>query len=369
MDASTAEIVTMENTSHGGVMTLLRMARTRCGASLAFAALRNGDGRFAIAAFPPLGDDGPWSIESIEELAHHTWEDPSLLGGPVLVRTTRLPGPTWADDEQQAKLAAVPLSDPAMPEVPWGLLCVAEPRKGYFEHDELEALSALALRLTSYLRARQELFDGGDVEPASAGDATGMATEPVAADQPGDGHPFTNGCTNGHSNGHANVHGSVPASAEAPPLPSEAATAVAEALSPEPGTGLLGVPSLLAHLGRMLAERRPGRAVGVLVVELVPVAPAETVSEAVLATAAAALRAQVRGDDLVTRLGRRTFAVAVELRGMGEPVAVRQRIVDTLSAAMSSLPLSPTIRSALAVADESSGAEEVLRRAAGLLAD
>ncbi|MHB1584154.1 MAG: hypothetical protein ACYCU7_08410 [Acidimicrobiales bacterium] len=361
MDASTAEIVTMENTSHGGVMTLLRMARTRCGASLAFAALRNVDGRFAIAAFPPLADDGNWTIESIEELAHHTWEDPSLLGGPVLVRTTRLLAPTWEADERQAKLAAVPLSDPATPDVPWGLLCVAEPLKGYFEHDELEALSALAVRLTSYLRARQELFDdGGGDEPA------------IVAEPPGNGHP----ATNGHTNGHTGVHGGTPSADEAPspadeaPSPaSEAATAVDEALAPDPETGLRGVPSLLAHLGRMLADRRPGRSVGVLVVELVPVAPAEAVSESVLATAAAALGAQVRGDDLVTRLGRRTFAVAVELRGTGEPVAVRQRIVDTLSAAMSSLPLSPTIRSALAVADESSGPEEILRRAASLLAD
>jgi GGDEF domain-containing protein len=353
VDTSTAEIVTMENTSHGGVMTLLRMARTRCGASLAFAALRNVDGRFAIAAFPPLTDDGTWTIESIEELAHHTWEDPSLLGGPVLVRTTRLLAPTWGADDQQAKLAAVPLSDPATPDVPWGLLCVAEPLKGYFEHDELEALSALAVRLTSYLRARQELFDGDDDEPA------------IVADPPGNGHPTTNG----HTNGHAGVHGGAPPAGQAPSLRSEAATALDAALSPDPETGLRGIPSLLAHLGRMLADARPGRSVGVLMVELVPVAPVETVSVTVLAAAAAALGAQVRGDDLVTRLGRRTFAVAVELRGPSEPVAVRQRIVDTLSAAISSLPLSPTIRSALAVADESSGAEEVLRRAAGLLAD
>ncbi len=383
MDASTAEIVTMENTTHGGVMTLLRMARTRCGASLAFAALRNVDGRFAIAAFPPLGDEGPWSIESIEELAHHTWEDPSLLGGPVLVRTTRLLAPTWPEGEQQAKLAAVPLADPATPETPWGLLCVAEPMKGYFEHDALEALSALALRLTSYLRARQELFDAEDdtapsvtltdepitpAAPARAAPAPAAPAEPppgLADHALGNGHPVTNGHTNGHAGGHAGGHPE-PAGALGG---TEAASAIAAALSPDSLTGLLGLPSLLAHLGRMLADPRTARATGVLVVELVPADATDAVPDAVFTTVAAALRAQVRGDDLVTRVGDRTFAVAVELRGSAEPMAVRQRIVDTLSAAMSSLPLAPAIRSALAVADESSDPEDVLRRAAGLLAD
>lgn len=385
MDTSTPEIATMENTTHGGVMTLLRMARTRCGASLAFAALQGADGRFAIAAFPPLGDESPWSIESIEELAHHAWEDPSLLSDPVLVRTTRLLAPTWST-EQQAKLAAVPLSDPGVPEAPWGLLCVAEPMKGYFEHDELQALSALAVRLTSYLRARQELFDAGD-EPGAAGGEdeppagsweppatpaalvdTPTAERAAAERAPGYDHTATNGQSAPEALGAPETLGA-PASEPSPPVVPEAAALIAAALLPDPLTGLPGLASLLAHLGRMLADPPSRRAIGVLVVDLVPVDAAGDLSDAVLTTVAAALRAQVRGDDLVTRVGERTFAVAVELRGAADPAAVRQRIVDTLSAAMSSLPLAPAIRSALAVADESSGPEEVLGRAAGQLAD
>jgi GGDEF domain-containing protein len=384
MDTSTPEIATMENTTHGGVMTLLRMARTRCGASLAFAALQGADGRFAIAAFPPLGSESPWGIESIEELAHHAWEDPSLLSDPVLVRTTRLLAPTWST-EQQAKVAAVPLSDPGVPEAPWGLLCVAEPMKGYFEHDELQALSALAVRLTSYLRARQELFEASD-EPGAAGDQdeppagsweppatpAAMVDTPTAEPAPaeraaGYHHTATNG-QRAPQTPAAPETPAAPSSEPSPPVVPEAAALIAAALLPDPLTGLPGLASLLAHLGRMLADPPGRRAVGVLVVDLVP-AGAGDLSDAVLTTAAAALRSQVRGDDLVTRVGERTFAVAVELRGAADPAAVRQRIVDTLSAATSSLPLAPAIRSALAIADESSGPEEVLGRAAGQLAD
>ena len=74
------------NGAHGGVGHLLRMAKTQCGVSLAFAALRKADGGFAIATFPSLTSDPSWSVEAIDELVRQTWEDPHLSGGSVLVR-------------------------------------------------------------------------------------------------------------------------------------------------------------------------------------------------------------------------------------------------------------------------------------------
>jgi GGDEF domain-containing protein len=144
---------------HGGVAHLLRMAKIQCGASIAFAALRKADGGFAIATFPALTSDPTWSVEAIDELARQTWEDPSLVGGSVLVRSGRALRGMWTGQGHHVRLAAAPLSDPEAPDRPWGLLCVAEPVAGHFEQDQLHLLGGLGVRLTSYLRARQQVID------------------------------------------------------------------------------------------------------------------------------------------------------------------------------------------------------------------
>lgn len=148
------------NGAHGGVGHLLRMAKTQCGVSLAFAALRKSDGGFAIATFPTLTADPTWSVESIDELVRQTWEDPHLAGGSVLVRSGRVLKGMWTGQGHHIKLAAAALSDPEAPDHPWGLLCVAEPLSGHFEQDQLNLLGNLASRLTSYLRARQQVLEG-----------------------------------------------------------------------------------------------------------------------------------------------------------------------------------------------------------------
>jgi len=148
------------NGAHGGVGHLLRMAKTQCGVSLAFAALRKSDGGFAIATFPTLAADPTWSVDAIDELVRQTWEDPHLTGGSVLVRSGRVLKGMWTGQGHHIKLAAAALSDPEAPEHPWGLLCVAEPLAGHFEQDQLNLLGNLAVRLTSYLRARQQVLEG-----------------------------------------------------------------------------------------------------------------------------------------------------------------------------------------------------------------
>jgi GGDEF domain-containing protein len=147
------------NGAHGGVGHLLRMAKTQCGVSLAFAALRKADGGFAIATFPSLTTDPSWSVEAIDELVRQTWEDPHLSGGTVLVRSGRVLKGMWTGQGHHIKLAAAALSDPEAPDHPWGLLCVAEPVAGQFEQDQLNLLGSLAVRLTSYLRARQQVLE------------------------------------------------------------------------------------------------------------------------------------------------------------------------------------------------------------------
>ena len=170
------------NGAHGGVGHLLRMAKTQCGVSLAFAALRKADGGFAIATFPSLTADPSWSVEAIDELVRQTWEDPHLTGGTVLVRSGRVLKGMWTGQGHHIKLAAAALSDPEAPDHPWGLLCVAEPLAGHFEQDQLNLLGNLAGRLTSYLRARQQVLEGATTfTPEAAPVAPEAAPEPAAA--------------------------------------------------------------------------------------------------------------------------------------------------------------------------------------------
>ncbi len=180
------------NGAHGGVGHLLRMAKTQCGGSLAFAALRKPDGGFAIATFPTLTADPTWTVESVDELVRQTWEDPHLTSGTVLVRSGRVLRSMWTGQGHHIKLAVAALSDPDAPQHPWGLLCVAEPVAGHFEQDQLKTLAALAGRLTSYLRARQRVLEGGLAAPTEtpappppvAAEPAAPSTEPLVAAGP-----------------------------------------------------------------------------------------------------------------------------------------------------------------------------------------
>jgi GGDEF domain-containing protein len=184
------------NGAHGGVGHLLRMAKTQCGGSLAFAALRKPDGGFAIATFPTLTAEPTWTIESVDELVRQTWEDPHLTGGTVLVRSARVLRSMWTGQGHHIKLAVAALSDPDAPQHPWGLLCVAEPLAGHFEQDQLKLLAALAGRLTSYLRARQRVLEGGLSAPE---DLARAATPPQTPEPPVEAPPEARPPTSGQS--------------------------------------------------------------------------------------------------------------------------------------------------------------------------
>jgi len=180
---STMESSGMESSAHGGVGHLLRMAKTQGGVAVAFAALRKADGGFAIATFPNLANDPAWTIEAIDELVRQTWDDPVLGGGKVIVRSGRVLRGMWTGQVHHTKMAVAALVDPDLPERPWGLLCLAEPLAGHFEQDDLNLLHTLALRLTSYLRARQELLEGSFASIAAASGTAGTP-RPLVNDNP-----------------------------------------------------------------------------------------------------------------------------------------------------------------------------------------
>jgi GGDEF domain-containing protein len=486
VQVSMTENEDMTSSPQGGVVNLLRMARTQCGVAVAFAALRNADGTFAIASFPSAGRDTTFTIEVIDELVRQTWGDPHLSGGRVLVRSGRLPTANWLGQTRLVKLAVAPLSDLATVDRPWGLLCVAEPTSGQFEQEALDLLGAMAVRLTSYLRARQEIVENvftvigdedlvgseewpvagedGATEATGAGEdgaAEAALAEPPLAEPPAAEPPFAGSETRpaadpaagprvtpfaqasdailqaaasvpvvewyrgvsaaggGDPAGRAAripdltaearppaqpwmasapaVDEPAPAAAqpfetmtespdlgrEAPPPDtvreanaSNGTVAVASVtdpgellgsmLRPDPVTGLVGLPSVLVHLGGAVSALKSS-AGGNVVVVLVDVRDpgAVAVPDAVFSAVADRLRDQVRDDDLVGRIGRGTFAVVATVRaGTADAPVIERRLVDAARLVLEQAP-GALVRSSLATAEggTAAGPEEILRQA------
>jgi len=485
---SMTEQDTQDRGAHGGVVNLLRMAKTQCGAALAFAALRKADGHFAIATFPALTPDSAWDIEAIDELVHQAWSDPHLTGGKVLVRSGRVVAGRWPGDGAFVKLAVAPLSDLGSVDRPWGLLCVADPLLGHFEQERLDLLGTMAVRLTSYLRARQEILEELDAtrdaggsslqgtrpptfeeelpgrvataaappSPPPAGPGrqgedpfelllrrkaevideilnkgsfeAGLGTGPAdvrapAPAGPGAGEP---GGTGEHSDGEreepeaavnqptaagagepvgatAEWRSAVRAPAGAGPgargsedrgsedrgfedgsledrgledggLEDGGTLATSEVLGsmlrPDAVTGLVGLPSVLGRLGEALGTLKgSGGSVAVVLLELVPEIRA-LVPDTVLTTVADRLREHVRGNDVVGRVGRATFAVVASLRtGPVDAPVIERRLLDAVGGALASLPGNFRVRSALATStpDSTTGPEDLLRHVAAQL--
>ncbi len=478
MQFSMTEQDTQDRGAHGGVVNLLRMAKTQCGAALAFAALRKADGHFAIATFPALTPDSAWDIEAIDELVHQAWSDPHLTGGKVLVRSGRVVAGRWPGDGAFVKLAVAPLSDLGSVDRPWGLLCVADPLLGHFEQERLDLLGTMAVRLTSYLRARQEILEELDAtrgaggfpiqetrpptfeeelpgrvptaaappSPPPAGPGrqgedpfelllrrkaevideilnkgsfeAGLGTGPAdvrapAPAGPGAGEP---GGTGEHSDGEreepeaavnqptaagagepvgatAEWRSAVRAPAGAGPgardsedrglgdrdlevrgLEDGGTLATSEVLGsmlrPDAVTGLVGLPSVLGRLGEALGTLKgSGGSVAVVLLELVPEIRA-LVPDTVLTTVADRLREHVRGNDVVGRVGRATFAVVASLRtGPVDAPVIERRLLDAVGGALASLPGNFRVRSALATStpDSTTGPEDLLRHVAAQL--
>jgi GGDEF domain-containing protein len=381
----------MEGSAQGGVVNLLRMARTQCAVSIAFAALRNADGTFALATFPSLGRDGGWSVEAIDELAHQTWADPHLHSGHVLVRTARVPGADWPGRDHQVKLAVAPLSDLATSDRPWGLLCLADPAGGQFEQDHLDLLGTLAVRLTSYLRARQEVVENVFTVVSEPGSAPlepvpvewyvggGLAEpEPTPPVDSTSSLEATGGPPAGSMDRGAGGIGGRPAEtdiADADIADADIADAdevLGSMLRPDKLTGLVGLPSVLVHLsGAVGALRRSGTgAVALVLLDLGDdTAPTYPLPDPILSAVAQRLRDRVRNSDLLGRIGRATFAVVADMKpGTTDVSAIERRLADATRSVTASSGVSVRSTMTTVVPDSALGPEDVLRRAIAQLA-
>jgi GGDEF domain-containing protein len=143
-------------------------------------------------------------------------------------------------------------------------------------------------------------------------------------------------------------------------------------LRPDPVTGLPRLPSLLGRLGEALGGLRNGvGSVAVLLIEVVQPGPAGHLPDGVLTAVGNRLKEHVRGDDMVGRVGRSTFAVVATLRtGPVDAPLIEKRLMGALTSAEPALPGGLSIRSAMATAtpDGTTGPEELLRHVAAQLA-
>lgn len=81
--------VTVVKSETAAVVNLLRLARSECGATLAFATLRTSSGDWRTQCVPPAGTMGPLSRDALDELVRQASTDPELPHARALVRTVR----------------------------------------------------------------------------------------------------------------------------------------------------------------------------------------------------------------------------------------------------------------------------------------
>ncbi len=411
MQSQPNEGVTPEQGTLGGVISLLKMTKAQCGAAVAIAALRDADGNFSVTVFPSLSADSS-AAKPLKKLINQIWEDPLLVEDRPIVREARVPKGLCPGLSRQTHMAVVALGRIASAE-PAGVLCVAGPSKGQYDQGQVDTLHTMAVRLTSYLRARGMITEDSidDTLPVQR-EAPEVAwyedeeshvtllpkkplqeapvTEAEASTTPGApldsanivvarpapavrtravpaiealGAPTTekSSAPGAAPTSRTFVERSVP---ENVPATSEAIDSL---FSPDPTTGLVALPALLGGLGKALV-RLPltGGTVAVFLVqlsasttELVPV------SDDLVATVAGVLQAHVRTDDLVGRIDGTTLAVVISLGARAcAPSVIERRLVDALSTEVDTSAV-VAVRSA-AVADADGvpvGPEELLRRA------
>ncbi len=132
----------------GGVRNLLRLARDRCRADVAFSALRAGDGSLSIAAYPEAAA-ATAGLGALRDLAEQLFADLKRSGG----------SPVRHLCDGHGVVEAVALGSDA-PGGPFGLLVVAGPLSGEHAGARTAVLSDLGRRLAAYLRARQVVLCG-----------------------------------------------------------------------------------------------------------------------------------------------------------------------------------------------------------------
>ncbi len=326
-DPATGEAVAEQG--RGGVDRLLWMARTHCGAAVAFASVRQADGRFSSIALPGTAAGSAWSDEALDELVTRTWADLVGTGGPV-VSDALIANPVPGEPVRQVSVAAAPLSDPGSEAAPWGMLGVAGSTGGRFEPFQLELLGNLARRLGALLRARHR------PTPPPAGLA---GSPPGSAGGPQSGAPLN------------------PVTSELDVL-----------LGPDPLTGLATLTALVGRLSTSLAQLRTNDgSVGLILIEVAEANGWQLPSSTTLIDVAGRLMQHLRERDLIARIGPTTFAILVDLLpGAINVGAIRDRALVSLSGGLAASTGELRTRSGVAWATTGTSvtAESLLRSAA-----
>ena len=341
----------------GGTTNLLRMARSGCQSAVAFVALASGN-HFATASYPAELGDGPPSAAQLENLARQLWLEPGIAQGKALVRTVQLGGHQQGRPQIRLAVAVVPLGVDSGGR-PSGILGVADPEAKSFGVPELELLSRIAQRLTSYVKARQavraQLAASATTRaepspPTPWGEAAAPAPD-VGASAPV--QPWEAGPEPG------------PARVVAAPVdvPTETVDPLDALLGHGSVEGLVPLGALLGRVGRLLGAGCS--ALGSLAVIVVTVDGVAQQDTGVLAELVRSLRTDLRFDDPVASIGGLSLVAVVPCApGAASPDQVEARLVDRAREAVASFP-GAEVRAAHVVAPLMAwrDADELLRAA------
>lgn len=346
--------VTSERMS-GGISHLLRTARTECQSAVSFVALSVGDQHFS-AGYPDAPLETGLAAGAVGDLVRRLRADPGIAKGKALLRTVRLDGARPGEQTSTLAVAAVPLGPDGAGDT-WGFLGVADPDVKAFGFVELERLSPVAQRLASYLAARQELRRQATGAAEGPHDQAARAARRGEPFEPRRIHP---------------VGGSSPPAGD-PEARGRGATSVASPVGPADRTllegsaptgsprvqdavdGVLSPAALLERTRRLLGA---GTKAGSLVVVALDVVGAAGPVDATAAAVARAIRADLRFDDPLARLGETRFLAVVPLAPGGTGAeAVADRLAASVRAAIDTTGV--VVRSAHVRADLGAHADAV----------
>jgi hypothetical protein len=359
------ESVAGEQSSTGGVMSLLKMAKAQCAVAVVIAGLRGANGERAVTVFPEVSDE-PTARKPIRKLVEQLWEIPLPVAGQVAVHGVRLPKGFSSTVGRQAVMAVATVS-PGQPDQP-DFLCLVGPVSGSFDSQQLDTVRTLAARLASYQQARSALVP--PVEPSAPQEVVVSDESPVIftpplsmseAPQTTEPQPVPEAAFT-----------PTPQADEAMPTPNRART-LDTLFGPDPLTGLAGLPSLLARLGQSLgALPLTGGQVGLVLVRVTTAVGGGLPPDTQINVVAEALVHQVRADDRVSRLDEATFGVVTALAaGSCDVSVIEQRLFDAVAAGVESSFSGLDLQTASVAidADQALGAEDVVRQVMSELGD
>jgi len=390
----------------GNLTNLLRLARNECQGVMSFLATGSADA-LETMTFPRAADQETLNDESIVDLVLQTSADPEFGHGGAFVRRIVLEG-----HGEPLTVTVVPIEEAQG----LGVLGVIGNEASVFEQDQLQCLERIARRLSRHLQARRRVGEDrtiadGDPHPTASTseqksrrpdrpdrpDRTDRPDRPDAFSWRGTGSsqhldPFRSHLTppitgtrspstglpellehtfagSRARSGFGSSLGSSLGSEEELVESSRIDKHVTEALrAHDEVTGLGGLGAFFSRVGRLL--QAGVTSTGTLAIVIVEVEGSRRSDDFVAQLLASTLRAQLRVDDPLVRIGQTAFAAVVALTPGSAPVdAVEARLARAIRTALGREALHLTIRSAHLVSQpgERREADELLRQAVGAL--